>query len=569
MTTQADPQSYTRVDADKKEYFQDEPEHIVVATDVEAVPVVSSRHVKIHPAPQPQHETKQCQQQQEQGRRCCPRPRTFAQLFVIATFLAAFIVIPMTTRDHKNDKDKKGADTAANSVANSSTDAPAAASSPTAVPAPIPTFVPTELLDIPIDSLTGAPSTSAPTTAVPTTAAPFAQITTTTSSPTTTVSSPPPTAAPTVPPTRAPVVASTPAPTGPTPSWWARMGPVIASQSTKGELLALSDDGLHLAVLNRQSGQVSVWHYKEHDDAWQAHGAAIPLVNDQEQGDKMSMSLSGDGTTLAIGSPTYTYGGVDGAVRIYRYYYGKWYLGQTLQPSHAGQGFGNAVSLSRNGRQLAVGAEMGDEHYPSTPNVGKVHVFLDTSGGDDNNWQRFPAGMVKGAHAEFQLGKAVAMAANGNMVAATSSRESVANLYQYTSNYPNGFSNDPTVQLSDVGGDAVAVSEDCHVWVILDRNEDRIHVRWSGQSFLIEGVSANSIALAADGSTLVAGKFQGDALVYRLGSSGDKWDQVGRIILNQSGNGDVDTAVAISANGKIIAVGSPGGGNVNVVNLLD
>lgn len=349
------------------------------------------------------------------------------------------------------------------------------------------------------------------------------------------------------------------------------MGPAIASQSTKGELLALSDDGKHLAVLSRQSGQVSVWHYNEGQDAWVAHGAAIPVVSDhEEEGDKMSFSLSGDGTTLAIGSSTYTQDGVDGAVRIYRYSYGKWSLGQTLQPSHAGQGFGNAVSLSRNGRQLAVGAALGDEHYPSTSNVGKVHVFLDTSGGYANNWQRYPAGMVKGTHAEFQLGKAVAMAANGNMVAATSSHENVANLYQYSSKYPNGFSNDPTVQLLDVGGDAVTVSEDCRVWAILDGDEDRIHIQWSGKSFAIQGIAASSIALSADGSTLVAGTFQGDALVYGLRNLGDEWDRVGRIILNQSGNKNgLGAGVAVSANGKIIAVGSSGGGHVHVVQLLD
>ena len=71
-----------------------------------------------------------------------------------------------------------------------------------------------------------------------------------------------------------------------------------------------------------------------------------------------SVSLSSDGTTVAIGAPDNDDNGSNaGHVRIYEYSAGSWtQLGADIDGEAAGDYSGRSVSLSSDGATLAIGA---------------------------------------------------------------------------------------------------------------------------------------------------------------------------------------------------------------------
>ena len=73
------------------------------------------------------------------------------------------------------------------------------------------------------------------------------------------------------------------------------------------------------------------------------------------------MSLSGDGKTVAVGAPGHwTRKDRPGYVKVYRRA-GFWkQLGQSIKGEALGDQFGQSVSLSSNGKILAIGADYND-----------------------------------------------------------------------------------------------------------------------------------------------------------------------------------------------------------------
>ena len=87
-----------------------------------------------------------------------------------------------------------------------------------------------------------------------------------------------------------------------------------------------------------------------------------------------AVSLSDDGTIVAIGAyGNDKNGNESGHVRIYKYTNGSWtQLGDDIDGDYAGDLFGVSVSLSADGTILAIGAE-GDD-YAGTDS-GSVSIF--------------------------------------------------------------------------------------------------------------------------------------------------------------------------------------------------
>jgi len=178
---------------------------------------------------------------------------------------------------------------------------------------------------------------------------------------------------------------------GPRSSWTQREEDIVgeAIGDMFGNSVSLSDDGKTLAVgayLNGEmAGHVRVYRLKDDSTRWEQLGQDI---DGEEPCDNSghSLSLSGDGTTLAIGAP-YNSGNGEyaGHVKVYRFDGDKssWEkLGQTIMGDNELDNAGYSVAISANGTILAVG--FSGYYYYSEPNrPGYVRVYHLEGGGDE------------------------------------------------------------------------------------------------------------------------------------------------------------------------------------------
>ena len=90
-----------------------------------------------------------------------------------------------------------------------------------------------------------------------------------------------------------------------------------------------------------------------------------------------TVSLSADGTTVAIGAPNNDGNGTDaGHVRIYHYERGTWtQLGGDIDGEAAGDYSGASVSLSADGTTVAIGAYNNDGNGNAYPAAGHVRIY--------------------------------------------------------------------------------------------------------------------------------------------------------------------------------------------------
>ncbi|MFB1003696.1 MAG: T9SS type A sorting domain-containing protein, partial [Bacteroidia bacterium] len=166
---------------------------------------------------------------------------------------------------------------------------------------------------------------------------------------------------------------------------WTQQGSDIdgeATSNSSGTSVSLSSDGSTVAIgapANNSNGS-SAGHvriYKNVSGTWTQQGsdidgeAAIDLSG--------SVSLSSDGSTVAIGARLNDGSGADaGHVRIYKNISGTWtQQGSDIDGEAAGDYFGGSVSLSSDGSTVAIGAQGNDGNGAS---AGHVRVYKNISG---------------------------------------------------------------------------------------------------------------------------------------------------------------------------------------------
>ena len=203
---------------------------------------------------------------------------------------------------------------------------------------------------------------------------------------------------------------------------WTQLGSDIdgeASGDQSGGEVAISSDGLRVAIgsaVNNgngsESGHVRVYDYN--GSAWVKVGADI---DGEAAGDRSggSISLSSDGSILAIGSPLNQGNGSNsGHVRIYKYTPSgvcSWtQLGADIEGKAVNEFFGskNTISLSSNGSRIAIGAGSGNW------NRGITRIYDYNS--ESDSWTQF-GGDIDGEAAGDRSGDAVKLSSDGSIVA--------------------------------------------------------------------------------------------------------------------------------------------------------
>jgi hypothetical protein len=185
---------------------------------------------------------------------------------------------------------------------------------------------------------------------------------------------------------------------------WTMVGTPITGALELGHAVAISDDGNRIAVSQPSGssngpGTTSVFDWS--GSAWQPVGQPIAgEAADDAAGS--ALSLSADGSMIAIGAPSNVGEGLDGGggagghVRVYRLTTGTWtQVGSDLDGT-AGSAFGTSVSLSGDGTRLLAGG----------PNPSTIRWY--TLAADTWTLQTTPAFV-----ADRRAGSSVSLSADG------------------------------------------------------------------------------------------------------------------------------------------------------------
>jgi Flp pilus assembly pilin Flp len=358
----------------------------------------------------------------------------------------------------------------------------------------------------------------------------------------------------------------------------------ISSDGTKVAIGALDNNGG-----GSDAGQVRVYQYS--NNAW----AQIGLDIDGEAAGNqsgMSVALSGDGTTVAIGAPGNS--GINGAysghVRVYRNNSGTWTkIGSDIDGEAANDGSGRSVAISSDGNIVAIGTP---NNGTSNSRRGQVRVYQYSS----STWTQIGADIDGGSLYE-ESGEAVAISSDGTIVAIGAPQNSNGNgngagqvrVYKNIAGTWTKLGADIDGEAeSDVSGSSVAISSDGTIVAIGAKWNDGggnsagqvrvyqyINSSWTKIGSDIDGSAANdqagtSVAISSDGTIVAIGatqsNFMGPAYagyVKLYKNVSGTWTLIGQKIDGEASSDASGSSVSISSNGTIVGIGAPANSGVN------
>jgi len=301
-----------------------------------------------------------------------------------------------------------------------------------------------------------------------------------------------------------------------------------------------------------------------------------------------SVALSADGSIVAIGARFNDGNGTDsGNVRVYEFVNNGWIqLGDDIDGEAAGDLSGHSVALSKDGTVVAIGAWYNDGNGTDSGHV-RVYEFV------DNGWIQV-GGDIDGEAAGDNSGISVALSDNGTIVAigarfndGSGTNAGHARVYEFVAN--NGWiqvADDIDGEVAgDYSGQSVALSADGSVVAIgahfndgngtdsghvrvYNRNVSNVSKIWRQLGGDIEGEAADdysgtSVALSKDGHVVAIsarandgnGSNAGHVRVYEYDAN-NGWTQLGGDIDGEAPNDQSGWSVALSANGRVVAIGA-------------
>ena len=340
-----------------------------------------------------------------------------------------------------------------------------------------------------------------------------------------------------------------------------------------------------LLVVGAASAQTCPpWDLRGGDTIDGAHSIATssPLVSTLVH---QSVALSANGNIVAVGEPGFNSN--QGRVRVYNWTGSVWsQLGTDINGA-SGSYAGASVSLSDDGSIVAMGAPV----FGAGSIVGRVSVIVWNSTLQD--WQPIVGGDIDGTSFGGAAGYSVSLSGDGSMLAVGSAgvivpQRGSTTIYNYTGSgwvavgtaiYFSVSDSDQvgtSVSLSN-GGDIVAVgapacispnnafgSAGCARVFKYNATIDDWEVR--GSSIDAEGANhrtGTSVSLSSDGSVVAVSSpgydnDKGRVRVYRFVSNTD-WELISGSAINGGAQGDLaGLSVSLSADGNAVAIGSPG-----------
>jgi len=324
---------------------------------------------------------------------------------------------------------------------------------------------------------------------------------------------------------------------------WKKLGETIIGEAPNDRMgwsVALSANGMTLAVgviwnsrYAKYSGQVKVHTWVGDTSSWEldytVHGG---LSYDTMS---TSMSLSADGKTLAVGAP-YSDRKADNSGYVGVFHESDdsiWNdFGRVIYGDVAFDELGSSVSLSRDGKTLAIGAWGNDGNGEDSGQV-RVYQWADDNG--KSNWKQ-QGQIINSEVAGDSSGSSVSLSSDGKTLAIGA-----------PSNSRNG---EYAGHVQVYGWD-----DDWSSWEQL------------GQSINGEVAGDNSgwpVCLSADGKTLAIGarwnggngKKSGCVRIYHWDEATFNYEKLAQDIVGDAAGDNFGVAVALSADGKTVAIGA-------------
>lgn len=322
----------------------------------------------------------------------------------------------------------------------------------------------------------------------------------------------------------------------------------------------------------------AVYVFVRSGNAWSQQARLVASNADDDDNFGQAVSLSSDGSTLAVGAPfeDSDSAGVDGpqdseleadsgAVYVFARSGDTWSQQAYLKASNPGEEdhFGNSVSLSSDGNLLAAGAPEedgaatgidGEQDNDDAASSGAVYLFARSGEG----WSQKAYVKASNTSRYDGFGSSLSLSGDGSALAVGVPREgSAATGIDGDQNKP-GAVESGAVYLFAISGDA-----------------------WSQQAYVKAGNTkefdnfGRSVCLSADGSTLAVGAPFEDSsatgidgeqkndgasasgAVYLFASSGGVWSQQAYVkASNTDKNDQFGWSVSLSSDGGVLAVGA-------------
>ncbi len=253
-----------------------------------------------------------------------------------------------------------------------------------------------------------------------------------------------------------------------------------------------------------------------------------------------SVSLSADGRRVAIGAP-YNGGTTNsnldkrGHVRIYEYSGGSWTkLGDDIDGEATGDNSGLSVSMSADGSRVAIGAPSNQGWSQYDYNMGHVRIY-EYSGG---SWTKL-GDDIDGEANRDGSGSSVSLSADGSRVAIGAPYNDGAE--------SSGTDNRGHVRIYEYSGGS---------WTKLGDDID-------GEATADE--SGTSVSLSADGSRVAIGAplndgngtISGHVRIYEYSDMDKNWTKLGDDIDGEAFYNYSGTSVSLNTDGSRVAIGAP------------
>ncbi len=370
---------------------------------------------------------------------------------------------------------------------------------------------------------------------------------------------------------------------------WTQIGADIngATGDWLGKSVSLSSDGTVMAIGapsgKNHAGYVRV--YQNLSGAWTQVGSDIDGETAWDQSGH-SVSLSSDGTIVAIGAPCRYENMIDaGYVRIYQNLSGTWtQVGADIHGKTGGDEAGFSVSLSSDGMVVAIGAprRAGTDEEPAS-----VCIYQNQGG----TWTQVGAD-INGKDANDEIGYSVSLSSNGAVVAIGTPFNRVYNEDNigYVSIYQNqdGTWTQMGADIYGEIGSGVSVSLNSDGTVVAigspfdsgnGTNFGSVRIfqyqdlseTWV-QVGAIDGESTyenfgGSVSLSSDGKAVAVGargtnNNRGHVGIFQ--NEGDNWTQIGADIDGEAEDDASGTSVSLNSNGTVVAIGAPINGGISV-----
>lgn len=314
-------------------------------------------------------------------------------------------------------------------------------------------------------------------------------------------------------------------------SGWVKQATIVNVPQTANEFfgtsISISGDGNTVAIGATETGSNSagsVYVSIRNGTTWSAP-VKLPSTYYQINGRfGTSIGLSNDGKTVIVGAPAS--GSNTGIAFVFTRSVNTWTLSNSLVPSDpaVGDGFGSAVAISNDGNTAVISAPSKDS------GAGAVYVFT-RSGTTWTQAVRLSSGdSVSGDG----FGSEVAISDNGNTIAVSA--------------------NSKTVGSKTVAGVAYIFTKSGATWPVT--------IKLTAGDYDTGTQFGKDIALSSDGLVLVAGRTEdssagnGSTYLFTLTSSG--WFQQQKITDPVGATGDrFGCSVALDSFGSVLVVGSP------------